>query len=369
MKKKVLIFLCFFVLVGLIVINILLLRPKDYTVTYQVGDAKIEEKYDAELGYYAFTVDIGDNKFYDAIISNNVGGKKVITEAKLVEDEKEACVILESKKLEMYPLCIKDDKYVDISLVEMDTNDFFDRDTVKDELQKYDDLKITARKDRNFLVWGQKGYYYIGSNGIEEVMFLDSQSYYNNLAYKIGGLVITPDYDEEYNFDTFFIINLKNGKLSKWETDYTINYNSYYLGSKDGNIYLFDRKDKVEYSINPAKKKIDIVSKDGNSKVWNTEWEMVSSTKLASSDYEFKFERAFDYFIENKVLYKKIRDVDEKIEISKKPVDVILEMNGDEVFYLAGDTLYSYTPRYGEVELATYSEWNFNNKNTVFINN
>lgn len=332
--------------------------PKSYSVVYDVGEFQVHETFNKEKNFYVFDVKVDGLHYENAIVKKDVMGKKLIDQISLNRDND--CLKFESDRVETYEVCVYNQKLVDSKILENHKNDY-------DILKEFKGIKINQEAMSKTLIWAQKGYYLLDNEGLTEIMFLDDEAYYNTLPYQLGNIVITPDYDEDYTFSKFYLINLENGKLSEWKFDYEINYNSYYLGEKDGKVYLFDRKERNEYALDPKRKKIDIVSKDGEASIYIDEWEKVSTTKLSIDDYAFKSEDVFSYEIVDGELIRKVDNGEHRLVISKKDVTEIVRIHGNEVFYLVGNRLYKYSPTIGEVLVAEYSEWNFNYKNSVFI--
>ncbi|HBA38081.1 MAG TPA: hypothetical protein DCY94_05110 [Firmicutes bacterium] len=369
MKKKYKIILYVSLGILLFTLSVFILRPRGYVENYKVGEYEIEEKYDVDSGYYSFKTTVDDIQFVDIFISNKVGGKKLISKVEKYSAEKFTCTRFTSEKFDLTPICRKDDEFVDaqLTLSKTEMNENFERKNVKIDPVKYDRIEVGTFLDRKLLVWAQTGYHYLTDGKHIEIEFLEEESYYNNLAYQMGEFVLTPNYDSEYVFDEFKVINMKNGKLKTWKLDEKVSFNSYFLGDKDGAIYLFDRKEKKEYLLNPKKEKLELISKNGEANVWSGKWETISTGRLANDDYHFESDDVFKYDIEDSGLYKVSKNLDFRIKVSDKKVSEIIKVDGNSVFYLVGDTLYSYDPEYGEVEMLSYSEWNFNNKNSIFI--
>jgi len=340
--------------------------PRNYKKTYEVDGFKIKESFNKDMGFYSFKVKVQDEVFTFNKISKYLNKKSLIKNVSTYQNEDDVCVLLESKKLEFYPLCKKGSEYVDISFIE-GADEFYKREKVSALKREFENLKINTLMDKNILVWDHKGYYFINGDEINRLEFLENESYYNNLAYQVGEYVLTPIYDMEHNFNKFSVINMKTGKMTEWEIEEEISYNSYYLGEIDGVAYIFDRKTEKEYSINPKKKQIEEVTKNSKAKVWNNGWEEISTKKLASSDYIFNKNEVFSYDIENKGLYLKLYDTEKQIKISSRTPEKIVKSNNEEVYYLNKDTLYGYSLKYGDVSMITYSEWEFNNVNSIFI--
>jgi len=342
-------------------------RPKNYEIFYRRGDVEVVESYDKSMKYYSFTFKYDDLEFRSVLNLKYSRDKKLVedVEVYMKDESKSVCVLAYYRHRDEQVMCAKDGKFVDLALIEEDTSEFYEREEPRKVNEKFKNIEVYSKDLGSILVWGLKGYYYIGKDKSTEIEFLKNESYYNNLAYQKDEFIITPDYDSEYTFNKFYIVNLENGKLTDWKFDYNISFNSYYLGTKDDKVYLFDRKQKCEYAIDVKRKKIEIVSKDGKGIVWNKGFEEVSTTKLAQSDYVFKHDQVYNYKSNDGIKLKYFKSRDE-ILLSDRNAD-ILSNKGDTVYYLDKDTVYAYNNKFGEVKLASYSEWQFNDLNAVFI--
>ena len=94
----------------------------------------------------------------------------------------------------------------------------------------------------------------------------------------------------------------------------------------------------------------------------------VSMNKLVSKEQQFTYKQNYKYFLKNKTLYLSYLNSSNKIKVSEKKIDKIVYSNNDEVYYLIDYTLYRYSLKYGEEKLISYSEWEFNSNNLIFIN-
>lgn len=370
-KKKRKMFLV--LIVSVVVIALILtciFIPKNYEKSYERDKVKVLEKYDKNLSVYSYELSYDGNEFYTIYEDKYTVSRKQIDKVSVFEDEdmNEVCLLPEGKRIENVPICIKDEELVDYDFLESDTSNFYERDKVKSVNDSFKNIDIKSTDLGNMLIWAHKGYYFISKEKTEEISFLDNEVYYNDLAYMTDEFLLTPDYDAEYTFNKFYLINAKTGKLTEWEFDFEINFNSYYLGAKDGIVYLFDRKESVEYAINPKKKDIKIVSKKGNGIVWNKGWDEVSVKRLANEDYIFTFDNIYNYEVLNSdSLVVRYLNSKENVLLSKKKDAKIIKGQTDTVYYLVKDTLYAYNSMYGEVVLLKYSEWEFNNVNSIYI--
>ncbi len=351
-------------------------RVKNYSIEYVVNGFNVKETFDKESSTYGFIITEKDQQYDFLISTKHIRTKKLLNEIAIYEDEDtaERCIYPKSSKIEIYPLCKKDDKYMDLSLLESDLSSFYVRPEIETENGSYKNIKVNTTNGLKFLVWAHKGYYSITKEKLLDnskkdlsPMFLSNESYYNKLSYQLNEYVLTPDYDQEYSFDKFYIFNFKKGSLTEWKLDREISYNSYYLGDMDGLIYMFDRKSETEYAINPKKKTIEIVSKDKVGKVYLQDWKEVSTTKLSNTEYLFDKKQNYTYSVEDDILTLKLSNSSEYITITTHKPDKIISQKDDKLYYLIEDRLYEYSLKYGEVLLLTYSEWAFNSLNSIYI--
>lgn len=107
-----------------------------------------------------------------------------------------------------------------------------------------------------------KGIYLINKkDNVKNITLFENDLYKNEISILNNEKYITADYNEEYGFHEFKLVNIKNGKKSKIISNDEISLDSYMQGSIDNEIYLFDKTDKKQYRINLKSK---IVSLSGN---------------------------------------------------------------------------------------------------------
>ncbi len=121
----------------------------------------------------------------------------------------------------------------------------------------------------------------------------------------------------------------------------------------------------------PHKKKMRIVAKSNNQATIYEEGQIskVSLTKLINKEQTFTYKENYKYQLINNQLYLSYLDSSNKIKVSNQKIDTIISTYEENVYYLIDDTLYKYNLKYGEVKLIQYSDWEFNYKNLIFINN
>lgn len=355
------------VLILIIFVLVMILKPKSYEKIYKVDEYEVRETYNREFDHYNFTIDMDGVMYSMGIKSEHIRGHELVEHVRTWGQAEYSCILMTGEKIDGYPICFDGENYLDYDLIPESDGEFYKRDEVKVTSFNYEGIEVKNTFGKKYLVWDYRGYHYMTNQKQETLDFLEKESYYNNLAYQVDEFVITPYYDENYAFTSFVIIDMKKGKSSLWKLDEEISYNSYFLGDRDGLIYMVDRKNKAEYSIDSRKKKIERIDKDGMGKVWNSKWEEMSITRLCNDDYKFANSDVFTYTLEDKKLTLSMRAVKDSIKVTNRNVDKIVWSKDDEVFYLVGDELYSYSPSRGEKPCLKYTELNFNNLNSIFV--
>jgi len=345
-----------------------LFKENKYKIKYKVDGYEIVESY-RNNGVYTFDVTTNSQNFRLSIFDDKNIKKRVIRQVKKYSDEEYECLYFVSKYIDTYPICINSNKeYISHSLIEKEEFKKFYTNKSRNEINKnFKNIDIISL-DENILIWNYKGYHYLKKDGTyKTINFLENEIYYNDQAFQIGKYVFTPNYDEKFEFSTFNVIDMTNGKLLKYKMDYKLSYNYYILGIKDSRGYLVDRKNKKEYEIAINKIKVTDITKNGYGKIWTGEWEEISMTKLANKEYQFDNDLYKKFIIENNKMYSVNQETKIHTLLSDKKIDQIIKFVNDKVYYLSKDKLYYFCPHYGEEEVATYSEWMFHNNNQIFI--
>ena len=351
------------VIIVLIIIIYNVLKVRSYSKKYSVNNYEVTEKYDKKTSNYTFFIEGYDSEYSYSINNKYLRGKKKIKEISTFIKDDYKCIVPDIKGLESIPLCTLEDKLVDYRLTGID---FGIKEVDTSVNIEKGNIKIENILD-NYLVWNYKSFYNINDNKIEEIKLFKKDIYDIHLATILNNYLVIPDYDSEFNFNTFYIYDLDKKDLSTWKINYDISFDSYIAGSYDKSIYLVDKKNKVEYEIVPHKKKIRIVGNESKSgTIYQNEWKSISLTKLSNEEMYFEDNIMYKYFLDNNDLYLENVITEDKTLISKD-VDKVLVTNNDYVYYLRDDDIYGYKIKIGEKLIMTNFEWNFNNDNILFI--
>jgi len=228
---------------------------------------------------------------------------------------------------------------------------------------QYKDITINYLNNKKFLIWNYKGFNILDDEEKKTINFLDNDSYKLDLVAKVDKYLLVPNYNSEHTFNKIYIIDTDKNKLDTWELDYEIYFNSYILGTHKKSVYLYDKKNQIEYELRPDKKKIKKVKYKA---LIENEWQKLELSDL-NKEIKFKKDTVYNYEVINNKLYISYLGGNNKIQISKLKVKDIVYIDNDVVYYLVDDKLYMYDKLYGEVLLLNYFEWNFNYKNMIYI--
>jgi len=344
--------------------------PKNYQITYFKEDYQILESFNKDLNYYQFLVKYDDQIFPLIVPGNYLVRRQLVDEIKLVQNNQHVCLVLQIEK-GIYPVCYQGEELVSFHLISNRLKEqlgFNFKTFSSNVTDNHKNLRIYNLLDNHYYIWNYKEYFYISDKQKQNIPLLKEDNYNNVLAYKINHYLITPNYDRRFAFDEFLIIDTRRVELSsmKFEEEIEISYDSYYLGYDQDDLYLVDRRNRLQYKINIRRNKLSIIGSLEENGVWyNNGWENISLTRLINQDYIFKRDQIHNFILEDERLYYQINEY--KILLSNQNVKTIVDIIDNEVYYLVGNILYMYSDRTGEVKLVENSEWSFNYQNTIFI--
>lgn len=369
-KSAILIVVIFIFLIALTIAN--LFKPKSYSIEYNIFEYDISENYDKEDKLYYFEITKDKITYQFVYQSEYQKERKIIKDIKEYKEEDYVCLKVEGILVKSYPLCSYKNENIDYHLVPENLKEKISEyiKTAESIDKKDNNYEIYSKEDELF-VWSYKGFNYINEGNIEKIKLFKDDIYEIPLATKVNNYLFIPDYEQKYNFDKAYVIDLETKEVSKWKLKYTISFDSYILGVNDRSLYMIDRKNRKEYELVPEKKKMRIIAKQTSQGTIykNGTPQKESMNKLITKEYSFTYDRTYNYFVEDDILYLRYLSSPIRIKISDKKITSMVHQSNDNVYYLIDDTLYRYNFKYGEVKLMKYSEWSINYKNLIFINN
>lgn len=370
-KKAIIIASTFIILLIALFIILKITKSNSYSLEYNIDEFEISENYDLSEKLYYYEISLNGVDYNFIYNHKHFSKKRLINNINKYEEDDYTCLSIESEYISSIPLCSLDNSSIDINLIPDSLKEQmnYSVDKKDEDEYKYQNYKI-YNTDTKMYIWSYKGFNYINNNNVEFIKIFNKDIYDIPQATKINNYIVIPNYEQEYNFNEVYILNLEDNEIDKWKLDYEISFDSYVLGTNDKSLYIIDNKNKIEYELVPHKQKMRIVatSKKQGTVYNNGIQEKVSMNKLTTSNYSFIPKNNYVYTIEDKTLYLSYLDKKIKTKISDKKVSSIIHTNNDSVYYLVDSTLYKYSLKNGEEKLITYQEWEFNNKNLIFIN-
>ena len=298
MNKKTKLIILLIALIILIILCKIILIPNSVEYSIVINDKKfnIEEKHEENI-----YIEISDDKnVYPIRIYRENKKRKIITNIYSYQDEYTSCVlpiINDSVVVDM--MCYKDniiynysnivglnedlDNYVN-SIEEYDINKFKDN---LDDKKVIDVTSIYSNNNFNNIIaiTTYKGII-TNSNYIE---IFKKDVYDNKISAFLDNYYLIADYDNNYEFKYFYIVNLLTKDVSKIKSKNEISLDSYIQGIVDDKIYLYDKDNEKQYSIDIKNKKIQLISTDNYVKYYsNNKWMSISINKANKELY-------FDY--------------------------------------------------------------------------
>jgi len=336
-------------------------KEYSYEKQYVINKFKITEKYNKKSNYYVFNIEYNNINYPYIFKHKYIKKRELIKDIKSYSNDLETCIIPTSDKISFYPLCSKDKEIYTINLSNINDIPYKYKNT-KIINEEYNKIYINVLNDNSYLLYNYKGFYLISNDMKKEIELFTKDIYSIDLVYQIDNYLVLPDYNQSYFFDKIYLINIDNGKVKEINMDYKISFDSVFLGDYKNKVYLLDKKNEQEYTINIKKNKIEEID---FLILNNNKLEKTTYRDIVNNNLSFKNNIVYTYKIIDNNLYKIINNT--KIKLSNREVTEIIKNDDENVYYLSKDNLYMYNNIYGEILLLTNFEWNFNNTNMIYI--
>lgn len=210
------------------------------------------------------------------------------------------------------------------------------------------------------------------SSSYSSVKLFNSDVYTRGISYFFDKYYITADYNSQYTFNKFYVVNLVNGNMKEIRSYSDISFDSYIEGYYDGNVYLFDRENKCQYVISIDD---ETVKRNENIMIYDGKFHSISLNDALNGKlfYNYsvssKFEHA-DLVGNYYYFYKKSGDkylVYRADRFNKSLITYVFTTSdfnsvsyvGDYVYYVLDDGYYYYG-RYGTRRVLVNNEKEFN---------
>lgn len=358
--------LIFLIIFSSIVYIIIYFIPKNYEFKYKIDNYTVVEKYLKNDKIYSFIVENQDEKYEFISDKKYIPDRKLLKKIKNYKNNNTSCIVIDSNILNNNIYCIKNNEMVDYHLTSIIPEKYIYKNDSKSI--KYKDVKLNLIDNKTYFVWNYTGLYKINKETKETITIFKTDIYNINLNVIIDKYLVIADYDQQYNFNKFKIVNLENNKIDEINFDYEISFDSRILGTHKNSFYLIDNKNKKEYEINIKKKKVEVISNKEYGKLFNNNnFEKIKINKIISDNLKFNYNQNYWWNIENENLYLNQKGIKNNIKISNKKIKTLVNTKEDNCYYIVDDKLYKYSFKYGEEEILTYFELNFNYDDMIFI--
>lgn len=357
MRKIVLFLIVVISIVGVFIYNYS--KPRGYEISYELDDFNVTEKYDTEDNYYYFVLNKDDYYFEYPLDIKYMSLRRIVEKIDVTTKDDVICIrpkIKDTRALET--ICYTGSMYV-IEDIGMDKS--------VEEPKKINDYKNIEiyDKDIDFLIWNNKGF--TNLNEKKDYNFIDKETYDNPLSYIYDKYIVVADYDANRSFNKIYIYNNETKKVDNFTFDYDISFDSYFMGDYEEYIYLFDKKNKVQYKINIESKKITKSNDSDGAFYYDMKKDTMPLNKLSYNVYTFNYNNQYNFKLDNNTLLMNYHNSKINVKVSDKKVSNILYQTYDTVYYLVDEKLYSYKVGESEKLLLVNFEWNFSYLNKIYV--
>lgn len=294
---------------------------KGYDITYtkSVGDKEISirEVYSAnqknERNNYYFEVKVDNNVFYLKTYENFNKVKNIISDIKYFESGEYTCIlpIYKGGKILTDIICKNNETttyYHNIkgintqidsfayNISEYNSSQWLDNETETTGLGNVYVYKNNLDNNLYLGLTNYKGLYNINdkaSNKIISINVFKNDIYNPKINAQISHYYLVADYNENYEFSKFYLIDLIKKETETIESKNKISLNSYIQGSIGNSVYLIDIDNKKQYEIDiKSKKIIEIGNSDSGIKFYNAgEWENRSIFETIKNEEKFIYKK------------------------------------------------------------------------------
>lgn len=322
-----------------------------YELNYVLNNYAVKEKYNIEKGYYDLSMTKDDDTFEVILDKDYTPKRQIIKEINEVNEDNKKCLKLNDDLIK-YPICKENNEYVSY---------FYNKNISSNDPEYFNNIKLYNLNNKTYLVWNYTGYYFINNNKKEMINLFEKDTYTPYLVIPVNNNLFIVNYDNEYSFTDYYLINTKKATFKKHSLDKEIYLDSYILGTYQNSVYLVDKKNVQEYEINTSKNKVYETS----GKILNKGvWDKIDVNTLINNKKSFTDDNNFYYSIQDNNLYYNEDTI--KVKIMDN-VSYIAYQDSNDVYYISNDTLYYYNHENGNSILMKYSEWQFNYLNSVFV--
>ena len=319
------------VLICLLAIFLLLkfvihLLDDGHEITYNVGNFKVIERYDATDNNYSFVLKHNKFKLNFDVTADYNKAEAIINKIdyKKINGYECAIPIFKNNKILTDIMCKKGDVVYYAHDLDGKISDYakkmakygYNSKNYQDQAKKTRLSTTTTVYQDNILenhylaLESYKGLVLYNSDNMSVNLF-DNDVYKKPISVFTDKYYVVADYNSQYTFKIFKVVNIINGTEKEVRSYDEISFDSVIQGVVDGEIYLFDKDAKVQYKVNLDDETVEKVSNDGNVKYYNGKWNTMSLTDALK-------DKKFDNYYVNISGYDKADKVGKYYYVYKK---------------------------------------------------
>ena len=374
------------------------LLDKGHIETYNSGNFNIVENYTAKDNNYKFN--IKNDKFkltFDVTYDYNKGSN-IITKIHHKKINNYECIlpIFKGNKILTDIMCKQNNTVYYGNNIDNEISDFikemekygYQLSNFKDKAKKTKLSVNTAVYKNNILenhylaLENYKGLVLYNTKEMTVPLF-ENDIYTKPISTFTDKYYIVADYNNEYSFKIFKVVNIINGNEKEIRSYDEISFDSYIMGIINNEVYLFDKDARVQYKINIEK---ETVTKMEDIKYYDGKWHIMSlkdalnekkfdNNKATVNNYEKAVKIGKYYYLYEKTgdnynVYKAYnKQNNQRIFLFKtSDINSIIYLE-NYIYFKNGNTFY-YWSNNGVKKVLENSELEFNNDLSlgVFIN-
>lgn len=389
---------------------------KGHTYEYTLNDDKkfeikevLTQNIEKEKNNYYFEIKVEDEIFSFQTYNIYSRATGIIKKIKYFSNSNYKCILPLLAKNEYITdmICKKDDVYYYYSSIrnnDPEVDNFADANI---DFEVYKDDTDVIKKTSNFYVYNNllenkyiavdyyKGIYVVSKNSkYKKIEIFEKEKYNRPVSTQVNKYYLSADYDKDYEFNEFKLVNLENSKIEKITSDYIISFDSYIQGIINDEVYLFDKTNKKQYKIDVKNKVVYYIGNEKGIKIYKNGEFILENVYKAINEYITFDEYTTDNNIEipdynlfkvngNKLsgyylVYQKVNNVYKVYKVNVQNKDIItylftttdinsIKCNNEYIFFKDSKEIKYFNDLIGVKTLLKYNELEFNNKLNFYV--
>ncbi len=230
-----------------------------------------------------------------------------------------------------------------------------------------------------------KGVYILSRQGIKKIPLFEQDIYEKTIRDVVSKYYVIANYNQKYDFDEIYLVNLENGKQDTLHSDNPISFDSYIQGKVKDSLYLLDTDHKKQYEINVKSKKVTLIGdeekgiqifEDGK---WETKriYSYINNKVLFTDNYSKVFKEQYQQIDKRGknlsgyyYLYQKKKNYYQGYQANVQNTNLLtatfitddiqsIDYSNEGIYYKNGNNIYRYY-QYNKIPILTNREFEFN---------